>query len=269
VPVAIAQLLSHLEAIAPLELAETWDNVGLLVEPQRHTAGSARPPIQRVLLTIDLTLPVIEEACAWHADVVVSYHPPLFTGLKRLVADTPGERVLIEAIRAGIAVYSPHTALDAASGGVNDWLLEALGPGRPIVRSDGNVRLGRAIELAEPTPLRTLLHFIKTHLGLKQLRVAESARHAAGVPIERGAVCAGSGGAVFAELHGFDLYVTGEMRHHDVLAKVAGGASVVLCEHTNSERGYLPRLQQRLAELAEGELEVRISACDRDPLSVS
>jgi len=269
VPVAVAQFLQHLESVAPLELAESWDNVGLLVEPFRRTGEGARHELHRVLLTIDLTQPVLEEAVAWRADWVVAYHPPIFAGLKRLVAAAPGDRLLIEAIRAGIAVYSPHTALDAAPGGVNDWLLEAVGPGRPLASPDGTARLGRTLELQEPALLPEMVHRIKAHLGLRQLRVAASARHAGGEPVSRVAVCAGSGGAVFAELPGFDLYVTGEMRHHDVLARVAAGASVVLCEHTNSERGYLPRLQARLLNLAGGELEVRISACDRDPLAVS
>jgi dinuclear metal center YbgI/SA1388 family protein len=268
VPVAVAQFLAHLEAVAPLELAESWDNVGLLVEPFRHTGEATRPELRRVLLTIDLTLPVLEEAVAWHADLVVAYHPPIFAGLKRLVANTPGERVLIEAIRAGIAVYSPHTALDAAPGGVNDWLLEAMGPGRPLAPSDAGARFGRTLELQEPVLLPELLHRIKAHLGVRQLRVAPSARHATGEAVQRVAVCAGSGGAVFAGLPGFDLYVTGEMRHHDVLSKVAAGSSVVLAEHTNSERGYLPRLSARLLGLTDGEVEVRISACDRDPLSI-
>lgn len=263
-PVPLNALLARLEAIAPLELAEPWDNVGLLVEP----FAAPRPPVSRALLTIDLTRAVLDEALSFEAELIVAYHPPIFSGLKRLDAGKPAERVLIDALRGGVAIYSPHTALDAAPGGVNDWLLESFGPGRPVERPDDSLRLGRALELAEPAPLSTIVQRVKAQLGLRQLRVAESARHAAGEPIARAAVCAGSGGAVFAELPGFDLYLTGEMRHHDVLAKLAAGASVILCEHTNSERGYLPRLSARLAEEFGSELTLRISECDRDPLAV-
>ena len=80
-------------------------------------------------------------------------------------------------------------------------------------------------------------------------------------------MCAGSGKGVFEQAPGFDLYVTGELPHHSVLALLAEGASVVLGEHSSSERGYLPhRLARRLAERAEGALEAIVSEVDREPL---
>jgi putative NIF3 family GTP cyclohydrolase 1 type 2 len=98
------------------------------------------------------------------------------------------------------------------------------------------------------------------------LRVATSGTHAAGTPIQRVAVCAGAGGSLFEKVHGVDLFVTGEMRHHDVLAKLASGSSVILSEHTHTERGYLPEFARRLQELAEGQLQVLVSTHDADPL---
>jgi putative NIF3 family GTP cyclohydrolase 1 type 2 len=79
-------------------------------------------------------------------------------------------------------------------------------------------------------------------------------------------LCAGSGGSLFESVRGVDLFVTGEMRHHDVLAKVRAGSSVILAEHTHTERGFLPELAQRIRELAAGELLVLVSARDADPL---
>jgi dinuclear metal center YbgI/SA1388 family protein len=370
----LAEIQSCLERIAPLHLAEDWDNVGLLVEP----SGGLSRPIRHALLCVDLGEAVLDEALSSNADLVVAYHPPLFKGLKRLRASSPEERVLVRALEAKIASYSPHTALDAASGGVNDWLARGLGPGKssplaphtgeatefklvvfvprshltelrsalsrelgagqignysecsfelegkgsffgsdaatPAVGERGRlefveeVRLemrcergalrdlerviaahhpyeepawdvypltrvtppsvgaGRLLELAQPLSLEGAVERLKAHLALPTLRVASSGRQTAGAPIQRVAVCAGAGGSLFERVSGVDLFVTGEMRHHDVLAKLRAGASVILSEHTHTERGFLPELGQRLAELTGGELAITISTRDADPL---
>ncbi len=107
------------ETIAPLKLAQQWDNVGLLV-------GSERRQVRRVLLTIDVTREVVAEARAAKTDLIISYHPVIWDGLRQIRPDGPGA-VVFELIRSGIAVFSIHTALDAAVGGVNDGLAEILG----------------------------------------------------------------------------------------------------------------------------------------------
>lgn len=124
----VAKLVEAMGEIAPTRYAEPWDNVGLIV-------GDRAAPATRVLLCIDLTLPVLAEAASLRCDAVVAYHPPVFEGLKRFLA---GE-VAFEAARRGIAVYSPHTALDVAPGGTNDVLAEALGLTdlRPLRASEG------------------------------------------------------------------------------------------------------------------------------------
>lgn len=115
--VTVGQVSQALGRIAPLELAEEWDNVGLLI-------GRRSDRVRRVLLTIDLTAAVLDEAVADGADMVVAYHPVIFKPLKRLL-DEGG--VAYSAARAGLAVYSPHTAWDAVAGGANDVLAAAIG----------------------------------------------------------------------------------------------------------------------------------------------
>jgi dinuclear metal center YbgI/SA1388 family protein len=266
----LRDLLERLESIAPLGHAEDWDNVGLLLEPPPGCEGL---DVRRALLTIDLGEDVLAEASEHGAHMVISYHPPVFSGLKRLTRASAGERVVADALRAGIAVYSPHTALDAAPGGVNDWLAEALGassaePIEPAKDGTPGYGMGRRFALSAPATLEALVPRIKQHLGLDHVRVAASEPHARGGPIGTAAVCAGAGGSIFAPLWGPELFLTGEMRHHDVRAKVAAGASVVLCDHTNTERGYLPTLARRLAELCP-DVTFSVSSRDRDPLVVS
>jgi dinuclear metal center YbgI/SA1388 family protein len=261
----ISDILAVFEAIAPLGLAEDWDNVGLLLAPR------ANAEIERILLTIDLTEPVLGEALAEGVELIVAYHPPIFKGLRRLTRLTAAERILTDALRGGLFVYSPHTALDAAKAGINEWLGGLLGPGtgRPIIAhvAHEEIGAGRRVELAVPVPLAAAIGRIKSGLGLASLRVAASNRHQRGEPIRSFAVCAGAGGRVFERLQHADLLLTGEMRHHDILARVADGMSVVVTDHTHTERGYLPNLAASITQRLSG-LAVLISKTDRDPLTI-
>lgn len=267
----LSDVLGALERLAPLGFAEPWDNVGLLVEPRAASTAT----VTHALLTIDLDDDVLSEAERLGAELVIAYHPPIFQGLKRVRASAPGERTVVRAIAAGIFVFSPHTALDAAPDGVNDWLLDAFAPAEapriPCLPhpADGRYGAGRSLTLAEPLTMADAVVRLKRHLGLSQLRVAAASEHASGAgQIRRIAVCAGAGGSVFEKLSGFDLYVTGEMRHHDVRARILAGSSVVLSEHTHTERGYLQILAKRLSAETASNVAFHVSACDRDPLTL-
>jgi dinuclear metal center YbgI/SA1388 family protein len=340
-PCSLARVVAALERLAPPRLAEDWDNVGLLVDQPRPRR------VRRCLLTIDLTDDVLDEAIEGGHELIVSYHPPIFSPLRRLRASAPGEARILRAVRAGIAIYSPHTALDAAQGGVNDWLADGLGISRareclttiPCVGSgsfrldarlpraaaedlvvalaedghaasieehgaSGTVRLtfdgdaprrrvgalppelrahceivrrepafeptagqARAVTLHRPARIEQVARKIKKHLGLSQLRIATARRHAEGAAIERILLCAGAGGSALAPRPA-DLYWTGEMRHHDVLAALERGTSVILSEHTHTERGYLPVLRERLDAELDGEVLIDVSRKDVEPLRI-
>lgn len=114
-----------LDQLAPPELAQGWDNVGLI-------AGDRSAPVRRILLCIDLTPEVVDEASGKHVDFVMAYHPPIFKPISRLVTPGPDmDAVVHHCIRNGIALYSMHTALDAADGGTNDVLADLCGIKNP------------------------------------------------------------------------------------------------------------------------------------------
>ncbi len=132
---SVEDLAQAVEAIAPSRWAEPWDNVGLLI-------GDRAAPLSAALLCIDLSNEVVAEAEREGCQAVVAYHPPIFEGLKKITAGTP----VYTALRAGLAVVTPHTALDVAPGGTNDALcdlleLEDRGPLRAAAVSDGAVKL--------------------------------------------------------------------------------------------------------------------------------
>lgn len=111
----LAQLVEALETIAPTRFAESWDNVGLLV-------GDRNQAVTRAMLTIDYTPEVACEAAGAKCDAIIAYHPPIFSPLKRITGDS----IIFDAIKRGVAIYSPHTALDVAEGGTNDVLADVL-----------------------------------------------------------------------------------------------------------------------------------------------
>jgi dinuclear metal center YbgI/SA1388 family protein len=117
----VGDAVATFETIAPCSLAQDWDNVGLLTG---HPDSSCR----RILCCIDMTQPVVDEAVAAKADLILAYHPPLFRPIKSLRGDSTGTDALVwKTVSAGIAIYSMHTALDAADGGTNDVLAELSG----------------------------------------------------------------------------------------------------------------------------------------------
>jgi dinuclear metal center YbgI/SA1388 family protein len=270
VTVPLSEVLAVIQRLAPLHFAESWDNVGLLLEPVPVAQAA---PLAHALLTIELSDRVMSEAEALGAKLIIAYHPPIFQGLKRLRSSEPGERALLGCVARGIAIFSPHTALDAVPGGVNDWLLEAFDAGErgPCLAhpTDPRAGQGRFVRLSAPLRLSDAVASVKRHLGLAQLRVAAALAHESdGSLIRSVAVCAGAGGSVFEKLSGYDLYLTGEMRHHDVRARAESGSSVILCEHTHTERGFLPIFAARLAAELGSRLSFHVSQCDREPLSL-
>ena len=264
-----SDFMATLKEIAPLELAEEWDNVGLILE------GPPKTPIAKILLCIDLTHPVIDEAIAQNVNAIIAYQPPIFGGLKRLTRRSPSQNLLIRLIEAGITVWSPHTALDAAKDGLGDWLLNAFGEFKEssVIQAcaadpeNQSVGMGRQGRLSNPRSLNALADEIKSYLGLTHVRIASAARHTEGAPIKRVAVCPGARGSLFSNVRHVDLLLTGEMRHHDILSRISNGTSVILTDHTNTERGFLPILAERLGKSFD--IPIIVSEVDADPLQVS
>lgn len=126
----IADIITFLERFAPPDLAEDWDNVGLLI-------GDRDRDTRQVLTCLTLTPDVAREAIDRQAGLIVTHHPVLFRAVKRLTADNSEGRMLLNLIAAGVAVYSPHTAYDSAADGINQQLAQTLGltnigPLRPL-----------------------------------------------------------------------------------------------------------------------------------------
>lgn len=212
---------------------------------------------------------------------VISYHPPLFASFKRLTQSSARQRVALAAAAAGVAVYSPHTAVDAMRAGVNEYLLARLDVPTTdvaVVKTEGqndagdDVGAGRRARLATPTSLATLVENVKRTTGLAHVRLARAhvdgkRVDAAAAMVSAVAVCAGAGGSVVGDVDDVELLVTGEMSHHELLAIVESGRSVLLLEHSNSERGHLEDMAAQLRYALEP-VKIILSQTDADPVEI-
>lgn len=262
----LRELCQFLDELAPRHLAEEWDNVGLLV-------GDPAQPVGRVMTCLTITPATAAEAVRERADLIVTHHPLPFKPLTRITSDhTPG-RLLLQLIRAGIAVHSPHTAFDSAAAGINQQLAQGLelvqiaplvpaGPEGEAASNFGSGRLGR---FAQPTKLSIVAARLKHFLKIDSL-------HAVGLPaktIETAAVACGSAGSFLAPAMeaGCQLLVTGETSFHTCLEAEANGVALLLTGHYASERFGVERLAETLAARFSS-LVVWASRDERDPIAV-
>ena len=233
--VTASEIMSYLESIAPSESAMSFDNVGLLIgDPQ---AGS-----ELVLLALDLTREVLDEALRRGAGIIVTHHPVIFSPLKRIDVRS----IQYAAVSSGITVISAHTNLDIAPGGVNDTLAEKLG-----VKSENGTDSECMLvgETENEQDVREFALRIKEVLGCRGLRYTEGRG-----TVRRIAVACGSGGSsIFsAAKEGADALVTGEIKHHELLFAAEKKIAVFDLGHFCSEDMIIPELAGRLSDALPG-----------------
>lgn len=208
-PMKVSDVIAAIEAVAPLYLQDDFDNSGL-------QAGFPGADVSRVLTCLDVTEAVVDEASERSCDMIVSHHPLLFHPLRQVSCATYQQRCVVKAITRGIAVYSAHTSLDNAPGGVNYRIASLMGVGglqwlRP--RPDGAGGSGVTGTLATPLPDTEFLRSLKAAFGVECLR------HTApcGRMVRSVAICGGAGAflARDAREKGADAFVTGEIHYHD------------------------------------------------------
>jgi len=259
--VTLKSVVEAMNNFANVSLAESWDNVGLLIEP------TTPRNIKHVLLTNDLTETVMQEAIDLGVEMIVSYHPPIFAPMKRITNNSWKERIAAKCRENKIALYSPHTSFDSIKGGVNDWLaetfdIESSKPIQPGVIPENG--MGRICDLKKEISPVEAAELVKRRTALSHVRLARSVNPVK--PIKTIAVCAGSGASVLKNVPA-DLYLTGEMLHHDILDAVHNDIHVILTNHSDSERGYLKDFSKILSSSLNDCVKVSVSERDADPLT--
>lgn len=244
--VTVGEILRAIDAFAPFEAAEEWDNAGLL-------AGSPEQLVTGVLCALDLNFSVIDEAQRMGANLIVTHHPILFRGRKNLREDEAEGSLLCRLIRAGMALIAAHTNFDNARPGVNDALAQRLGL-QNVEPLESGMRIG-------DTDAGTLGAFCETAsraLGGPIRRYGEPERK-----VRRAAILGGAGGdyAAIARAAGADVYLTGEIAHHKAWDAYLSGMCVLEAGHAATELPAIALLCRSLQKAADG---VKWNVCIRE-----
>jgi dinuclear metal center YbgI/SA1388 family protein len=244
----VNDLVELLEELMPSNLAEDWDNVGLMV-------GRKRKTVKRILLALDLSKEVVEQAIAQKIDMIITHHPAIFKKLKRVVDNDWQQDLLLTLMENGIAVYSAHTNLDCVSTGVNDVLAKLLKLEDADILDDSN-GLGR-IGCVEKMTLTDYAQFVKNALKADYVIVGD-----AGKQVHKVAVCGGAGSDLIdlALAKGADTLVTGDVKYHSAQQAVFSGLNIIDAGHQPTELPVLDKLADRLSmRLVERDMDVVVN----------
>ncbi|MBO7475196.1 MAG: Nif3-like dinuclear metal center hexameric protein [Ruminococcus sp.] len=256
--VKISDIKEYLDSVYPFSLQEKWDNSGYLVE-------SAVQECERVVLALDITNDIVDEAFHKEAELIISHHPVIFEPRRRITRNDPVYRL----IESGIGALCMHTNLDIAIGGTNGVILEKLSKrldvdGEPEFFEElgGDKGLGWIISLKEDIALRELATICKDIFGCEYVRTT----HDCGANISRIALCSGSGGSMLgiAAEKDCDALITGDVKHDVWIDAANCGISLLDCGHFHTENIVLWELRRVLEERFP-QLDVEIAECSTDP----
>ncbi len=259
----ISEVASIIEEFAPLSLQASYDNAGLIV-------GNASRDVESVLLAVDITPEVMQEAISLGVNMVITHHPLIFSPLKRLTSSNYIERCVETAIRNDIAIYAAHTNLDSAEGGMSWRLGEILGieiESMKVLEStsstDPNVGFGIVGTLPHPRNTREYITEVGKKLNCRAIRVGEITQ----TESQRIAICTGSGGSLIEEVRrcGADIYITADLRYNDFM-NPSGEFTIVDVGHYESEYCAIDILFGILSKKMIN-FAVHKSQCTRNPIS--
>jgi dinuclear metal center YbgI/SA1388 family protein len=246
--VRVKEILQSLNAAAPFSLAETWDNVGLLV-------GNPEQEVTAVLAGLDPTNRLVDEALKKGANTIITHHPVIFKPLSAINTGEPSGRLLEKALANRIAIIGCHTNFDSASQGVSDYLALQLGLTKltPLVPSPDSNRtdtgLGRLGTY--PSPL-TSAEFLSRVLNALSLPCVQTA----GIlpdKVSTVAVCGGSGSelATIALERGAEIYLSAEIKHSTAIWAAENDFCIIDGTHYATEKPAVTLLVQKLREAGE------------------
>ena len=207
---SIQEIIDTVESFAPRRLQEEYDNSGVQV------SDDTAQPCSGVLLSVDVTPEVVDEAIEKGCNLLLAHHPLLFRGVKSLTGATPVEKSLIKAVKAGLTVYCCHTSLDNATDGVSIRMARMLGLERVAVLDSNAEGFGCGATGFLPAPLKpkTFVALVKNTFGSP---VARCSNPAAVREVSKVALCGGSGAFLIgnAEAEKADAFLTSDMKYHD------------------------------------------------------
>lgn len=257
----IEELIEEIEAIAPPHLQEAWDNSGVQLLPGAYVEA------KKVLVCLEITDAVVVEAIAAEADFIVTHHPLIFDGVKRIDYQSAKGRYLVQLIKNGISVYSAHTSFDSVLGGNNDYLAHMLGVSdlSPIEAIDkiGN-GMGRIGSFPKELKFGNVVDLVKGALGNSDyLRTVGDY----GSIVRKVGICTGSGADLLdrAKAMGCDMFITGDLKYHEARHAEEIGICAIDAGHFGTENIFTENFADQLFSKIGDRAEIIKSKVDINP----
>lgn len=253
------KLFVTLNKIAPEETAQDWDNGGIQIQTSDRD-------ILKILLCLEITHAVIDEAIELGVDWIITHHPLLFHALQTINHTTLTGGYAVKLIKHDISVYSTHTSFDAAEGGNNHYLANLLALEQiDVIGKDGLIRYGI---FKKPMTLRQVTEQLANELNLpiQEMKIVGNPD----TMIHQVGICTGAGGDLIAqaEQFGCDLFITGEVRHHEAQAARETGMNVIDAGHYGTERIFPAALYRHLWRELGNEIELYESKINLNPFQI-
>ncbi|PRR83904.1 putative GTP cyclohydrolase 1 type 2 [Clostridium vincentii] len=256
----VRDIIREMEILAPPFLQESYDNVGLMV-------GTEEKKVEKILLALDCTKDVIEEAKENNVDLIITHHPLIFRKPSRIISEDLQGWKIIELIKNDISIYSSHTNLDAAKGGINEELVKSLGFKNSKLIDNKNIKgyeeagIGRIVELEEEILVEDLINLVKEKLLIKSLRAVVADKG-----IKKIAFINGSGQDFFAKALdlGADCIITGDTTYHFALDYKEMGVTIIDAGHFSTEWIMFLKVMKKIEELFK-DIEFIHSKVNKDP----
>lgn len=258
--IKVNNIIKEIELLAPTYLKEDFDNVGLMV-------GNKDKEVKKVLLALDCTLNVIEEAKKEKIDLIITHHPLIFKKPNSITTDTLQGKKIIELIKNDICVYSSHTNLDSVENGLNHTIVSILGFDNSKIleknKKDDRAGLGRIVYLNKEINLEDLINKIKKSLNINNLRVVKG-----NDKVNKIAIINGSGQDFIgkAVALGADCIITGDTTYHFASDYKEMGISILDVGHFASEQIVFFFVMKKLKEKFK-DIEFITSKVEEDPFS--
>ena len=245
----VMELYKALDAAIPRALSCEWDNDGLMCCPDPNKQ------VERVLIALDITEEVVDDAIEGGFDVILSHHPIIFKGLRTVEPSNAVARKTIKLIQNGIAAISFHTRLDALTGGVNDVLAARLELQNTEPFGVDPIPIGRVGELEYPMSLEDFAERVKLALHVPAVSVADAHR-----TVHRVAVLGGSGSddVAAAMAAGADTYVSGKLKYNQMVDAPDEGINLIEAGHFYTEQPICYHLADMVKEF-DSEIETRVT----------
>ncbi len=257
--ITVKEVCDVMAVIAPVQLAESYDNVGLMV-------GDLKKFVGKIIVGLELTDQFVQKAIDEEADMIIVHHPPIFSPIRHLKNNDPSDVIggrLYRLIRHDIACYAAHTNLDRVKGGLNDYIIERLG-----LRSMDNEIAGQLPILricpVKTQNLETFIEHVKETLSLDYILYTGDPS----ASINRVAVCTGSGTDFLqdAKAGGADVLLTGDLKYHTATLAMDIGMAIIDATHYGTEVIVGDLLQCRLTEWFEGRLDIQCDQTFENPI---